>query len=658
MNPEKTRTKVFNRRAALFMGGQCLVMGGLGGRLYYLQVVESERYATLAEENRINFRLIAPPRGFITDRNGDYLAINVQNYRVVLVREQAKNAGGVQAVLEKLAKLIDINEHTMARVLRETESRRAFVPITVAENLSWQEVSRIGVNQPDLPGVSIDVGQTRHYPYSEHMAHVVGYVGAVSEAEQTGDPLLDLPGFRIGKNGIEKHYDLALRGSAGTSKVEVNALGRVIREIDRQEGQPGREVKLTLDMRLQDFAGARLRNEKAASAVVMDIHSGDVLALVSVPSYDPNAFSEGIGASEWQALVKNPYGPLTNKAIAGQYSPGSTFKMAVALAAMENGIQPDHTVFCPGHVELGDRRFHCWKRHGHGSMDLHTAIEQSCDVWFYDVARRVGVDRIATVCKRLGLGEETGIELLGERGGLIPTRAWKREKRGQPWHMGETLVVGIGQGFVLTTPLQLAVMTARLVNGGKAVTPRLAYPLPGFDRHGKPIVNSGQDGDMPPGETLAEATEAVAAGGPLPDRNAPEFEDLGFRDEHLATLLDAMNAVVNSDRGTARKSTLRFSDFTMGGKTGTSQVRRISQAEREAGIRSGEDIAWRLRDHALFVGFAPVHAPRYAVSVVVEHAEGGSRAAAPIARDLLEEVLRLQGYVTADGVGIKTGGAG
>ncbi|MEC9266738.1 MAG: penicillin-binding protein 2 [Pseudomonadota bacterium] len=658
MNPEKTRTKVFGRRAALFMGGQCLVMGGLGGRLYYLQVVESERYATLAEENRINFRLIAPPRGFITDRNGDYLAINVQNYRVVLVREQAKNAGGVQAVLEKLAKLIDINEHTMARVLRETESRRAFVPITVAENLSWQEVSRIGVNQPDLPGVSIDVGQTRHYPYSEHMAHVVGYVGAVSEAEQNGDPLLDLPGFRIGKNGIEKHYDLALRGSSGTSKVEVNALGRVIREIDRQEGQPGREVKLTLDMRLQDFAGARLRDEKAASAVVMDVHSGDVLALVSVPSYDPNAFSEGIGAAEWQTLVKNPYGPLTNKAIAGQYSPGSTFKMAVALAAMENGIQPDHTVFCPGHLELGDRRFHCWKRHGHGSMDMHTAIEQSCDVWFYDVARRVGVDRIAAVCNRLGLGEPTGIELLGERGGLIPTRAWKREKRGQPWHMGETLVVGIGQGFVLSTPLQLAVMTARLVNGGKAVTPRLAYPLDGFDKNGQPEVNDLQAEDMPPGETLAEAAEAVASGGPSPARNAPDFPTLGFRQDHLKSLLDAMNAVVNSERGTARKSALRYADYAMGGKTGTSQVRRISQAERDAGIRSGEDIAWRLRDHALFVGYAPVHAPRYAVSVVVEHAEGGSRAAAPIARDLLEEVLRLQGYVTADGVDIKTGGAG
>lgn len=661
MNPEKTRSRAFSRRAALLMGGQLAVMGGLGGRLYYLQVVESERYRTLAEENRINFQLIAPPRGFIVDRNGDYVAINVQNYRIVLVPEQAQSAGGVDAVLGKLTQLIDLDDHDLHRVRREASRRLAFVPITVAENLSWAEVSRIGVNQPDLPGVSIDVGQTRHYPYLEHMAHVIGYVSAVSEKDLTGDPLLELPGFRIGKSGIEKHYDLALRGSSGTSKVEVNALGRVIREIDRQEGQPGQEVKLTLDMRLQDYAGARMKDEKAASAVVMDIHTGDVHALVSVPSYDPNAFSEGISAEEWQSLVRNPYRPLTNKAIAGQYSPGSTFKMAVALAGLENGISPDHTVYCPGHMELGDRRFHCWKRQGHGSMDMTSAIAESCDVWFYDVARRVGVDRIASVCKRLGLGDTTGIELLGEADGLIPTRQWKREARGQPWHMGETLVVGIGQGFVLTTPLQLAVMTARLVNGGKAVVPRLTYPTQGFSKDGSRLLGIGEaDGvDLVGGGTLrgldagtssdfAKSNQALgdAASLFLHGPRHPEFEDLGFNPAHLDAMQFAMNEVVNGEKGTARKSALRLDDYTMAGKTGTSQVRRISKAERESGIRSGDEIAWRLRDHALFVGYAPAHNPRFAVSVVVEHAEGGGVAAAPIARDLLEEVLRLQGYVS------------
>lgn len=644
MNPEKARSRVFTRRATLFLGGQALVMAGLGGRLYYLQVVESDRYATLAEENRINFRLIPPPRGFILDRNGEYLAINVQNYRVLLVREQAETAGGVAAVLGKLAQLIDINEHTIARVQRESQSRRRFVPITVVENLSWQEVSRIGVNQPDLPGVSIDVGQTRHYPYAEMMAHVVGYVGAVSDTDVSDDPLLELPGFRIGKNGVEKHYDLALRGTGGTSKVEVNAVGRVIREIDRQEGQPGRAVRLTLDMRLQRFASERLQPEKAASAVVMDVTNGDVLALASVPSYDPNAFSEGIGAKEWQELVTNPHGPLTNKATGGQYSPGSTFKVAVALAALENGIQPDHTVFCSGHVELGDRRFHCWKRTGHGSMNMTSALSQSCDVWFYDVARRVGVDRIAEVSRRLGLGEKTGIELLGEKAGLIPTRQWKRDERGQPWHMGETLIVGIGQGFVLTTPLQLALMTSRLVNGGKAVLPRLAYPIHDHELPGH-AVDPGAAVDQDP---LATAVGHIAG-------SEQEFEDLGFHPDHLAVIRNAMDDVVNGPRGTAHRSKLRMEDFAMGGKTGTSQVRRISQAERDAGIRKGEDIAWRLRDHALFVGFAPVDNPRFAVSVVVEHAEGGSTAAAPIARDLIEEVLRLRGFVGPDGTADNAG---
>jgi len=633
MKPEKTCSKLFSRRAALLLGGQMVLLGGLGTRLYYLQVVESERYKVLAEENRINFRLLPPPRGFITDRKGDYLAINIQNYRLVLVPEQANNADGVEATLLKLSQLIDLDEHDVKRVLREARRRRAFVPITVRENLSWEEVSRLGVNTPELPGVNIDVGQTRHYPYGRNMAHVIGYVAAVSEKElkKSDDPLLELPGFRIGKNGIEREYDLALRGSAGTSQVEVNALGRVIRELRRQEGQPGHEVRLTLDMRLQDFIGERVSNEKAASVVVMDVHTGAILALVSTPSYDPNAFSEGLRTEEWRALVNNPHHPLTNKAIAGQYSPGSTYKMTVALAALANGIGRDHSVYCPGHMTLGDRRFHCWKRWGHGNVDMIEALAQSCDVWFYDVARRVGVDRIAAMANRLGLGETTDIDLSGERKGLIPTRAWKRAALGQPWHMGESLVIGIGQGYVLTTPLQLAVSTARLVNGGKAVRPHLALNQ----------VDGAQ----------------------VSDRAAEPFADIGIPESHLNIIREGMDAVVNGERGTARGSRLRDTDVQMGGKTGTSQVRRISKAEREAGIRKGEDIAWRLRDHALFVGYAPLDDPRYVVSVVVEHGGGGSKAAAPIARDVLEEVLRIDAPVLSEaspglGGSDETGGAG
>lgn len=586
------------------------LLSGLAMRMYYLQVVESERYSVMAEDNRVNLRLLPPPRGFIVDRNGDYLAINIQNYRLILVPEQAKNAGSVADVLTRLTRLIDLEDHDIRRVLKETERKRAFVPVTVRENLSWEEVSRLGVNTPDLPGVTIEVGQTRHYPYGRTMAHVLGYVSAVTEKDLTGDPLLELPGFRIGKRGIEKQYDLALRGKSGNSKVEVNALGRVIRELERVEGQPGHELRLTLDMRLQDYIGNRISAERAASVVVMDVHTGDILALVSIPSFDPNAFSEGLSTKQWQDLVNNPYKPLTNKAIAGQYAPGSTFKIAVAYAALANGISPDYRAFCPGHMDLGNHRFHCWKRYGHGWMDLVGAMRESCDVWFYDVARKVGIDKIAEMSHKLGLGDPTGIDLQGERKGLIPDKAWKMRAIGERWQGGETLIAGIGQGYVLTTPLQLAVMTARSVNGGKAVVPRL--------------TRQEFDGD-----------EFIGI------KPNPEFEDLGIPEAHQRVVRAALDEVVNSRKGTARGSSIDTPGWEMGGKTGTSQVRRISLAERQAGIRKGEDIAWRLRDHAVFVGFAPVDEPKYAVSVVVEHGGGGSKAAAPIAKDVLTEVQRL-----------------
>lgn len=611
MKQEKTRNKLFTRRSALLMGGQFALMCGLAGRMYYLQVVESERYKVLAEENRVNFRLLPPPRGFIVDRNGDYLAINIQNYRVILVPEQANNGSSVGDTLGRLQKIIDIDDRDIQRVLREVRKHRAFVPITIRENLSWEEVSRISVNTPELPGINIDVGQTRHYPYGPNMAHVIGYVAAVSDKDMTGDPLLELPGFKIGKNGIEREYDEALRGRAGTSQVEVNAVGRVIRELSRQEGQPGREVRLTLDMRLQDFIGERVKDEHAAAVVVMDCQNGDVLGLVSTPSYDPNAFSEGLNTEQWQSLVTNPYNPLTNKAIAGQYAPGSTFKIVVALAALEHGISPDHTVFCPGYLEFGDRRFHCWKHYGHGNLNMTGALRESCDVWFYDVARRIGVNRIAAMAKRLGMGGVTDIDLLGEKSGLIPTKEWKMATKGQPWHQGETLVVGIGQGYVLSTPLQLAVMLSRTVNGGKAIVPRLTV----------------HDID---GSVIRERTDAKIPG-------------LNIDPDHIKIVKQGLDEVVNSAHGTAHRAALGIENFAMGGKTGTAQVRRISMAERESGVRKGEDIAWRLRDHALFVGFAPVDNPRYVTAVVVEHGGSGSGAAAPIARDIMREAYRLFG---------------
>ena len=612
MHKDNERSKTFTRRTLLVGGAQAALFTVLAGRMYYLQVVESDRYAMLAEDNRINLRLLPPPRGRIVDRFGVPVAVNRQNYRVVLVREQARD---VKQTLEALAQVIDLPEYDFERILREAERKHAFVPVAVRDYLSWEELSRVEVNAPDLPGVSIEVGQTRNYPYGESMTHVLGYVSSVSEREQTGDPLLQLPGFRIGKQGAEKQYDLQLRGTAGTSHLEVNALGRVIREVRREEGKPGQDLVLTLDAGLQSFVHDRLKGERSASSVLLDVRNGDVLALASLPGYDPNIFNTGLTRETWNALVRDSLSPLTNKAIAGHYAPGSTFKMMVALAGLEAGISPEAKNFCPGFMRLGNGRFHCWKKHGHGHVNMYEGLQQSCDVFFYDLSRKVEIDRIAEMAKRFGLGAPVGIDLPGERGGAIPTRAWKRANFGEPWQGGETLVSAIGQGFVLTTPLQLAVMVARLANGGYAVRPRLTRPL------------------APRGEAAEpNAVEEI--------ETAEAFPSLGISEAHMRIIHTAMDLVTNSRRGTARRARIKEEGWEMAGKTGTSQVRRITLAERAAGIIKNKDLPWRRRDHALFVAFAPVHSPRYACAVVVEHGGGGSKVAAPIVRDILIETQR------------------
>ena len=458
-------------------------------------------------------------------------------------------------------------------VIAEAGRRRGFVPITVQEDLTWTELSRVEVNAPDLPGVSLDAGLLRDYPVGSIMAHVLGYVGPVSESELNGDPLLELPEFRIGKNGIEKVYDQALRGRAGISRFEVNALGREIKELYRYDGEPGRDLTLTIDLDLQRYVHERLSGEQSAAVVVLDVHTGDVLALASVPTFDPRAFINGLSRDTWRELTTNANAPLVNKAIGGQYPPGSTFKLIVALAALEAGATgPDYEVFCPGSIRLGDHQFHCWKRWGHGRLKLVQALAQSCDVYFYDLARRVGVDAIAAMARRFGLGQTLGIDLPGERAGLVPDRAWKQATRGVPWQLGETLITGIGQGYMQATPLQLAVMAARIANGGRAVKPRLV-----------------RDPDRQP----------RAPGRPSRRRRS------GSRTGRSGSSRQGMYEVVNGQHGTARQASLGDPQVALAGKTGTSQVRRISRAERATTVRKNEEKPWEERDHALFVAFAP-----------------------------------------------------
>jgi penicillin-binding protein 2 len=591
------RAAVFTRRALMLGGAQGLLMSALVGRIYQLQITQSDDFRVQAEDNRINLRLLPPPRGRILDRFGVPLAVNEQTYRVVVVKEQA---GDVAATLVKLAKVMVLSEAEKTSALADSRRKRPFVPVTVRENLTWDQVAAVEVNAPDLPGIAIEVGQSRHYLLGGSTAHILGYVGAVAEGEQTGDPLLELPGFDVGKSGFEKQHDALLRGSAGSSQVEVNALGRVIRELSRQEGKPGEDLRVTLDSGLQQFVQQRLASEMSGSAVVLDVRDGGVLAIGSTPTFDPSAFSRGLSTDQWRELVSDPLKPLSDKAIQGQYAPGSTFKMMVTLAALAGGVSPEHRVFCPGFTTLGQARFHCWKKEGHGSLDMHGGLKNSCDVYFYDVARRAGIDAIAAMARRFGLGAPVDIDLPGERPGLIPDRAWKLATMGEPWQPGETLVAGIGQGFILTTPLQLAVMTARIANGGRAVKPHLL--------HG--TADKVLEGEAP---------------------------DLGIDPEHLAVAFDGMNAVTNEPGGTAYRVRIEQPGMEMAGKTGTAQVRRITLSERAAGVKKNEDMPWEQRDHALFLGFAPVHDPAYAVAVVIEHGGGGSKIAGPIAHDILLE---------------------
>ena len=597
---EHQRSAVFTRRALLIGGVQIAAFAGLAAKLYQVQVVDGVRYAALAQNNRISTRLIAPPRGRLVDRAGAMIASNNLNWRALLMAEQTQD---VVATLDNFARLVALPDHERVRIEREIRRHRRYIPIMVRDFLTWEDMARIEVNAPDLPGIIVDVGTARLYPFGAQLAHVVGYVAPPNDADVAGDPMMALPGIRVGRAGLEKFHDAALRGRAGAVQLEVNALGRVIRELDREEGQQGQDIQLTLDTELQSAVLGHL-GEESASAVVMDCRTGEVLAMATNPSFDPSLFNAGVSQAQWLEWTSNRRAPLINKASAGLYAPGSTFKMVVALAGLDAAtITTTTAIECPGFLDLGDTRFHCWRKGGHGDLDLHGGLKNSCDVFFYEVARRTGIDRIAAMANRFGLGVPLDIELPGARPGLVPTRAW-RIRQGKPWNLGDTVVHGIGQGFTQLTPLSLCTMAARLATG-RAVQPHL--------------------------------TRAV--GGTLRAGARPEdWPAMGVPERALLAVRQGMFAVVNEPGGTAPLARLALPGVQLAGKTGSTQVRRVSRAQRENGFKS-ESLPWEFRPHALFVAFAPYDAPRYALSVVVEHGNAGAQAAAPLARDIMTDVL-------------------
>ncbi len=593
------------------IGRRSLIMGGvfagtsavLAGRMQYLQVERADDFRLLAEDNRISIRLLPPERGLIFDRTGVLLAGNAQNYRITFVREDSED---VDAVLERLSQIVTLDMRALARTRDEIFAVRPWVPVTIADRLSWEEMSAVAVNAPALPGVNPEVGLSRAYPMGADLAHVVGYVRNVprSYREHTGDtdPVLSIPDFQVGLLNVEEGLEDTLRGEAGTTRLEVNANGRVMRELGRDPAVPGQDVQLTIDAGLQNYVEARLTGE-SAGVVVIDCTNGDIVALASSPTYDPSIFTRPLSSAIYNGLINDPYRPLSNKSTQGLYPPGSTYKMVVALAALEGGfITPEETVQCNGYIEVGNRRFHCWKRSGHGRMNLLEGLEQSCDVYYYELAQRVGIENISAMAMRFGFGVSHDLPLSSIAEGVAPTMDWKRSRFDQEWVVGDTLNAAIGQGYVLASPLHLAIMTARLASG-RALEPTLVRSL-----NGRPSSRT-----------------------PAPD--------LGIDPAQLALVQQGMWRVSNSARGTAYRSRAIGDEFAIAGKTGTSQVRNITAAERATGVISNEDLPWERRDHALFVGYAPFDNPRYAVSVIVEHGGGGSTAAAPVGRDIL---LRAQ----------------
>ena len=601
------------RRGVLIFAIQGIFVAGLAARMRFLQIDQADQYRLLAEENRINVRLVPPSRGLVYDRDGLLIASNVQNYRAVIIREDVEN---LESLLNNLQTLLKISDEKKQAIRKLVLKHSPFVPITVLNNLSWSNVAKISVNAPVLHGLTADVGLNRHYPRGADYAHLLGYVGPVSDFDlkkrDDNDPLLKIPRFQIGKTGVEAKLERALRGNAGTKRIEVNAKGRVIRELSRQESSPGQSVQMTIDTGLQNFALARL-GKKSASAVVMRVDNGDLLSMASSPSFDTNLFVEGISTNDYAALRDNEFRPLADKSVQGIYPPGSTFKMVIALAALDEGlIKPNEKIRCDGHIELADRKFHCWKRLGHEEITLTEALEQSCDVFFYDLALRVGIEKITQMAKRLGIGIKHNLPLSGVARGLSPTKNWKLKTQGESWVLGDTLNVGIGQGYVLASPLQLAVMAARIASG-KVVEPRIIKRVNGVEQ------------------------------------KIPNQLKLDIDPNALGIIRSGMYEVSNGIKGTARKSKIAISEISMAAKTGTSQVRNITSKERATGVIPNEKLPYNRRDHALFVGFAPYNQPKYAIAVVVEHGGGGSKVAAPIARDIMlralyEKIPPLEAY--------------
>jgi penicillin-binding protein 2 len=600
MKRDNKRRPAFTRRALFVGAAQTVIFGAIAAKLYKLQVSEHGKYALLAQQNSISERLVAPERGLITDRFGVILAGNQQHWRALFLQAQAPDP---QTVLDNFSRLVPLSDDERARIAADLADRPRYIPVLLKDFLEWPEMAAIEVNTPDLPGVIVEVGATRVYPFGPSLAHPVGYVARPNQAEARADTVLALPGMRVGRTGAEAAQDDALRGEPGFDQTETNVHGEVVREVAHDSGTTGQTVALAIDNGLQQAAVARL-GDQAGSIVMLDANSGEILAMVSNPSFDPSLFDKGVPTATWEGWMTDPAHPLENKAIAGQFASGSTIKPVITLAAMKSGaLTADTVLTCTGSLTLGDHVFWCDNHVAHGSITVTTALQVSCDVFFYQVALMTGIDRIADMAATFGIGTDLGVDLPNASPGLMPTLAWARA-RGIHWAEGDTVVQGIGQGYTQVTPLGLATMIARVASG-LAVGPHITRRI---------------------------------AGALQPGSDPTDWSPLDIDDTHLQVVRQGLFEVVNTPAGTAYASRLTLPNVQMAGKTGTAQVHNNTAAEKQKNFND-LTMAWADRPNALFVGFAPYDAPRYAIAVIVEHGNFGAQAAAPIARDLMTYAL-------------------
>ncbi len=629
------KTNIINRRMFIFAAAKAVVFFGIVGRLFSLQISENKKYLTLSDKNRLREARLPPVRGEFVDYFGNRIAKNLTVYQLHVVPEQVED---FKTLMVRLKDILNLNDARLQDLIKKKNQQKPWETLVVSENLTWDEFSKINFYLHELSGARPVLTVGRNYPYKETYTHILGYVSEASVEDLVSNEIIkdrNVPGLRVGKTGLEKALENDLIGTNGVQRFEVNAYGKRINQIDFKEGNKGKTIKLTIDTEIQKFT-QKLLDGRAGSISIMDIYTGEIIAMNSSPSFDPNLFLYGIEKSKWEEIKQNPLKPLLNKSVSGLYSPGSTIKPLVALSALENDvITPNLKVNCRGHkhpLELYGMKYHCWKKQGHGFMSLQNAIKQSCDTYFYEVARLLGVDRLNKTAKIFGLGDIVLGEYFNEKKGVVPSTKWKKEAIGQNWYLGETLINGIGQGYIQTTPLQLCLMTAQLANGGHKIYPKII-----FDNKQDTIEQIKQKMKLAE-KKKDEDSNLLSATEKLFNKDEKNYDALYKNKENVKFVLEAMFKSTNELYGTSFSSRIEDPKYQFAGKTGTAQVKRITEADRELDLKTNQ-IPYKERDHAWFVAFGPYKNPRYAVSILVEHGGSGSSTAAPIAQKLFKFVI-------------------